>query len=136
MARHTAVPETAPGFFLSVLKPLLFSLFVTFLSLCLLAGFIAYGPVSEQATDACILASTILSVFLAGFMFARQKGSRGFMWGGLAGILYSLAAYVFAALCFGSMSPGMALLKLAVRSAAAGAFGGIAGVNARRRKRA
>ncbi len=134
MTRHTAVPETAPGF-LSVLKPLFFSLCITFLALCLLAGLICFGPVTEAAADTCILFSTVMSVLPAGFLAARQKDSRGFLMGGLTGLLYALVAYCIAALCFGSMSPGSGFLRLAAISTASGAIGGIFGVNTRRKKR-
>ncbi len=135
MAKRTAVPETAPGFFLSVLKPLFISLFVTFLSLCLLAVCITYGPVTEQAADTCILLSTVVSIFLAGFLTARQKNSRGFLWGSAAGLLYTLIAYIIAALAFGSMTPGPGFPKLLLLGIAAGAVGGTVGVNFRRKRR-
>lgn len=135
MARRTAVPETVPGFFLSVLKPLFISLLVTFLALCLLAMCIAYGPVSEQAADTCILLATAVSIFLAGFLTARQKNSRGFMWGGCAGLLYAVTAYFTAALAFGSMTPAGGFWRLVLIALLAGAIGGTVGVNTRRKKR-
>lgn len=135
MAKRTAVPETAPGFFLSVLKPLFISLFITFLSLCLLAVCITYGPVTEKTADTCILLSTVVCLVLAGFLTARQKNSRGFLWGMAAGLLYVLTAYVIAALAFGSMLPGSGFPKLLLLGIAAGAVGGTLGVNFRRKRK-
>ncbi|MBE7025903.1 MAG: TIGR04086 family membrane protein [Ruminococcaceae bacterium] len=135
MMRHTAVPETAPGFFLSVLKPLFISLAVTFLALCLLAICIAYGPVSEQAADTCIRIATVVCVFLSGFLSARQKSNRGFLWGGMAGLMYAVTAYIIAALVFGSMTPGTGFLRLLLLGLLAGSIGGTVGVNTRRKKR-
>ena len=134
MTRHSAA-EAAPGFFLSVLKPLFISLLVTFLSLCFLAICIAYGPVTEQAADSCILLSTVVSIFIAGVLASRQRNARGFVSGSLAGVLYVAAAYAIAALAFGSFSPGTGFLKLAVLGVGMGALGGIVGINICRKKR-
>ncbi len=135
MTRHAVAPEATPGFFLSVLKPIFIALSVTFLSLCFLAVCIAYGPVTEQAADICILLSTIVSIFIAGFLTARQRNARGFVLGSLAGVLYVAAAYVIAALAFGSFSPGSGFLKLLLLGIVFGALGGIISVNTRRKKR-
>ncbi len=136
MPRHVNTVENQSAFSLFfVLKPLLVSLSVTFVSLCLLALGIAFGPVTEKTADICILLVTAFSIFLAGFLSARQKTARGFMHGGIAGLAYVFAAYCIAALAFGSFSPGSSFLKLLLLGIGMGAFGGIVGVNTRRRKR-
>lgn len=133
--RHTAATEAAPGFFLSVLKPLFLSLVLTFLALCLLALCVAYGPVSEQSADICVRIATGVCVFLAGLLSARQKNSRGFLWGAATGLMYAFAAYIISALVFGNISPGTGFLRLLLSGLLAGSLGGTVGVNTRRKKR-
>ncbi len=136
MARHVNTMENQSAVSIVLtLKPLLVSLCVTFVSLCLLALCIAFGPVTENTADLCILLVTILSLFLAGFLSARQKTSRGFITGGIAGLLYVFAAYLIAALAFGSFSPGRDFIKLFLLGIGIGALGGIVGVNTRRKTR-
>ncbi len=135
MAKYSAVQEAAPGFFVSVFKPLFIALFFTFVSLCLLAACIAYGPVTEAAASTCILLSTVLCIFLAGFLTARRRRSKGFLMGSLAGVLYVAMAYIVSVFAFGNLTPGTGLLKLFGLGMGIGALGGITGINLRFRKR-
>ncbi len=135
MARHSAAPVAAPGFFVSVLKPIFISLVVTFLALCFLAAAITWGPVTEGAADTSILLATIFCILLTGFLSARQKAGRGFMLGGLGGLLYVAVAYTIAALVFGSFSIGAGTMRLFALGLIFGALGGIIGVNIGRKRR-
>ena len=135
MAKYSVAQEAAPGFFVSVFKPLFIALFFTFLSLCLLAACIAYGPVTEAAAGTCILLSTLLCIFLAGFLAARRRRTKGFLMGSLAGILYVAMAYIISVFAFGNFTPGAGLWKLLGLGVGVGAFGGITGINIRLKRR-
>ena len=135
MTRQSAAQGAAPGFFLSVLKPLFLSLLLTVFALVFLAICIAAGPVTLEAAEPCILVGTAVSVFVAGFLTARGQVSRGFLRGAAAGALYGLLAYAVAALAFSSFSPGSGFIKLWILEILAGAMGGVFGINSRRRKR-
>ena len=135
MTRHTAAQSAAPGFFPSVLKPLFLSLALTFFALLCLAIAIAFGPVSVQAADRCILPITAMSVFFAGFLSARGQSTRGFLRGAATGALYGLVAYFVSALSFASFSPGADFFKLLGLEVCIGAVGGVFGINICRRKR-
>lgn len=135
MIRHTSAAEAAPGFLSSVFKPLFISLAITALSLCLLAACIAFGPVTESVADICIILSTACSMLAAGFMTARRRKGRGFINGSLAGLLYTVAAYLIKALGFGDFSLGGGFVKLLLLSIFLGALGGIVGINTQRKRR-
>ncbi len=127
--------ENTTGFFGAILKPLFISLVLTFLSLCLLAVCIVYGPVTEKAADTSVLLATAVCILICGFLSGRQGQRRGLLRGAAAGILYVLVAYIVAALAFGSLTPSGESIKLLGMGAGLGALGGILGINTRRKTR-
>ncbi len=135
MKRLTTAAPAATGFFRSVLKPMILSFAITLLSLVLLAACIAFGPVTENAADVCILLSTAASVLIGAFLFSGERGKRGLWTGILFGVLYMGIACLTAAIGFGSFSPAGFLTKRLPLGLFAGALGGIMGVNIRKKRR-
>ncbi len=136
MARQTSASELkSGGSSLFQIKPLLISLSCTLILLSALALCIAFGPVSEKTAEIIVFCVTVGSIFLTGLLSARPKASRGYLVGAISGIAYVLAAYCMSALAFGSFSPGKDFLKLMLIGIAAGALGGIVGVNTGKRRK-
>ncbi len=135
MRKAFSETENTTGFFSAILKPLFVSLVLTFLSLCLLAILIVYGPVTEKAADLSVLLATAVCILICGFLAGRQGQRKGLLRGAAAGILYVLAAYIVAALAFGSLALGGESIKLLGMGAGLGALGGIFGINTRRKAR-
>lgn len=134
MKRLTPAAPAANGFFRSVLKPLFFSFLITLLSLLVLSACIAFGPVTENAAEICILLSTAISIFIGALLFANARGSRGLLAGLVLGVLYTGIACLIAVIGFGSISLGIILTKRLPLALLCGAIGGIMGVNSRKKR--
>lgn len=135
MKRLTQAAPAAPGFFRSVLKPLVLSFAITLLSLGILAACIAFGPVTENAAEPCILLSVAVSIFIGAFLFSRVHGSRGLLAGLFFGLLYIGVSVLTALAFFGSVSPETSFIKRLPIGAITGMLGGIMGVNIRKKRR-
>ena len=135
MKRLTPAASAAPGFFRSVLKPLMFSFAITLLSLFILAASIAFGPVTEEAADICILLSAFISILIGAFLFVRRYGSRGLLSGLFFGALYVCITALAAMTFCGGVSPEAVFTKRLPMAILAGICGGVAGVNIRKKRR-
>ena len=135
MAKNGYTAAEKPyGYCTRMLKSLSVAFLLTFLALCLLAFLITWGPVTEKAAAPCILLTSVVSMFVAGFMAAARILRRGMVVGMLAGVLYVVVAYILGVVICGSFSPNGAFLKMAALGIALGGLGGILGINAKRKK--
>lgn len=67
----------------------LLAAFVTSCVMLLGISFLLYKfDISEQAVEAGIVITYILSAFIGGFLTGKQRKVRRFLWGALTGILY------------------------------------------------
>ena len=77
--------STCPVFFL---KCLLFSYVLTVGLLLLLALFLYRFQLQEKTVAIGIIVIYVVSSFFAGFLSGKRMGSRKFLWGLFAGVLY------------------------------------------------
>ena len=123
--------ETGGSVFTAALATVLKAVLITALAMLVLAVFVTYGSVPEQAQNGCITAATVLSVFLAGFWTARKRKGAGWLSGLLAGVIYAVIMILAGYLMFGTFSAGAGTLKMLAVSVLSGVVGGIIGVNVR-----
>lgn len=109
--------------FTSVLSGLALTLILFFIT----AALICFTPLGGGFSETAVLVGTVLGIFASGFLSGAKRSSSGWLWGGIAGVVYALI--MFAASAFhGNAS----LAKLLISAAAAfvcGAAGGILGIN-------
>ncbi|MDD6308303.1 MAG: TIGR04086 family membrane protein [Clostridia bacterium] len=135
MAKNVyTVSETTPGLSVVMLKPLLLSLCMTLLAFCLLALFITFGPFSEKIAAVCVPIIIAISTFTAGLTASRRQKRRGLLTGAVAGSLYVLISYLIGVVLTGRLAVGQDFFKLLAMCVGIGAFGGILGINTRRKK--
>lgn len=88
---------------------------------------------STQESSLTTITSIIhgISLFVGGWVSGKRAGSRGWYYGGLLGILYSILIFIVG---FLALDSGFSLqfLKLIALSFASGAVGGMLGVNSRK----
>lgn len=114
--------------------------------LCLLRGigiafaitcivFIAYGilltytSLSEESLPMVSLICTAVSAAAAGYDWAACMKKKGLLWGALAGVVYGVLLYLITSLAADSFALELSGIMTLIVAAAAGAIGGILGVN-------
>ncbi len=120
------------GFGKALLVALVFTLLVFFIAALLLT----YTHLSESAIPFITTVTLVVSVVLAGATSARKAKSRGYLSGGVTGVLYALVLQIVAMLISGSFQIGPYIFVLLAIGLFGGAIGGILGINlSARRKR-
>lgn len=76
--------------------------------------------------------TTLTSVFIAGFITARSAGSKGWIWGILAGGAYALVLCLLKVMTKDPLIFNRQLWSLWAMALGGGALGGILGVNSKR----
>ncbi len=121
--------------FLQTIKSVIVSMFFTAMALLLLALLVTYGPVSESVINICVKAATIISVFFAAMMGAGKIKSKGWLVGLLTAITYIFLMFCIAELAFENTFFGGNNFKNIFACILAGMFGGILGVNLKRKNK-
>lgn len=109
--------------FTSVLLGLALTLILFFIT----AALICFTPLGSSFSEIAVLVGTVLGIFVSGFLSGAKRKSSGWLWGGIAGLIYALIMFGASAL-HGNAS----ITKLLISGAAAfvcGAAGGILGIN-------
>lgn len=127
ISETNVVKNVFSGFGKAVLFALGFTLIVFFIAALLLT----YTGLSENTIPFITTVTMAISMVLAGFMSAKAGKSRGYLNGGLTGILYALLLYIISMLVSGSFFCNVYILILFAIGITCGAFGGILGVNMR-----
>lgn len=104
----------------AVFTPVVFALFA-----CILA----YTAVSESAIPVIATFTEAAGALIAGFCTAKRLGSRGFLFGLIAGIGYIFMIWLIASLAGEGFYVGKHVLSMLGFSALGGAAGGVLGVN-------
>lgn len=88
MEKKTVLKQAAGGRVMDFIKALLCAYVVTGILLLILALLLYKAGLSEENVNAGILLTYVISTFSGGFVIGKLTGSRKFLWGLMAGILY------------------------------------------------
>ena len=88
MEKKTVLKQAVGGRGMDFIKALLCAYVVTGILLLILALLLYKAGLSEENVNAGILLTYVISTFSGGFVIGKLTGSRKFLWGLLAGILY------------------------------------------------
>ena len=111
---------------------LVYAMIIACISTILLSLLLAISGLKEQSLPAYIYFIHGLSVFIGGFVTAKRAGEKGWYRGGLLGVVYGIIVALISYLGFDASLSTQTLYFLAI-CFIAGAFGGMLGINARRR---
>lgn len=92
---------------------------------------LTYTSLSEESLPVVSLVCTALSAAAAGYDWAACMKKKGLLWGALAGLVYAVLLYLITSLAADSFALELSGLMTVVVAVAAGAIGGILGVNKR-----
>ncbi len=116
-------------------KSVLISYAVSVILLFLLSVFATVMDMEGKTINIFITLVTCVSVALSGFMAARGTGKGGLINGIIAGMIYTVLLYLIGGLINGNVSFNMATVLALLLGIICGAFGGVLGVNTRKRRR-
>ena len=117
------------SFVLSFLKAAAIAVVLTLAVFLVFAFILSYTPLSEGSIAYIAYITEILGAAVAGFIPAKRAGTKGLLTGALSGILYILIIWIIASLASDGFFIGRHILTMVAISVAAGAVGGISGVN-------
>lgn len=90
---------------------------------------LTYTSLSEESLPMVSLICTAISAAAAGHDWAACRKKKGLIWGALAGVVYAVLLYLITSLAADSFSLALSGIMTLAVAAAAGAIGGILGVN-------
>lgn len=90
---------------------------------------LTYTSLSEESLPMVSLICTAISAAAAGYDWAACRKKKGLIWGALAGVVYAVLLYLITSLAADSFSLALSGIMTLAVAAAAGAIGGILGVN-------
>lgn len=117
-----------------LIKNLLIMYAVTMVILLAFAFLVTYTNMPDGLVSALVLIITIVSIITTGVFTGKSSSSKGWMHGATTGFLYMLILYLAGSLIFNTFSFGLNLVALLAMGAFSGAFGGIIGVNTKRKR--
>lgn len=102
---------------------------ITIILMAILALLICYTPLPEEAVTPSVYILNYFSVFMAGLFSAVRTKKKGFVTGGIAGLLYALLVYLLGFILFGGVDFTKTVLLTVVYCTLLGMIGGIVGIN-------
>lgn len=105
---------------------------LTLIILVLLASILSLTEFPEGMMNSAVIVATLISIMFAGSIFARHVKTRGWISGSIAGVSYMLILYLVSSTAIGSFRSSQYLIAMVLAGIAAGALGGILGINLKR----
>lgn len=117
----------------SILKSIGISFGFTLVVFLLFALLITHTSFPESAIGTVVLITTVLSIMLAGIIISRRATTKGWLNGAIAGLIYTSVLYIIGALSVTGLVFDKQVVIMALIGFFAGAFGGIIGINMRKK---
>lgn len=108
---------------------------LSFALLCILifAFVIKYTSISSEAIQPINQVIKGLSILIGCFVFGKKINTKGWLWGALIGILFTILAFIVFSILDGSFTFNLKLLTDVVFGAIMGAFAGIIAISLRKK---
>jgi len=127
-------PKSFTGVMQGFFKGLGLAVLITIAVFLIAALLLSYTPLSEGAIPFIAFVTEAIGALMSGFCTSRRTLSRGFLTGTVSGFFYILIIWLIASLAGDGFYVGKHILTMLIASAAAGAVGGILGVNIKNTK--
>lgn len=88
---------------------------------------VCFTALGEGIIPIAALAATVIGILASGYIAAAKRNSRGWLWGGISGVLY--AAVLFIISVFGGNASFVKGVICAAAAFVCGSTGGIFGIN-------
>lgn len=117
---------------LSILKGILAAYVITIPLFMLFALVLSNTDFPQRLVTPSVIVITVASVFTASLVSTRGAKSKGWMNGGLVGLIYMLLLYLLSSIVIKSFAIDKYVITMAIIGILTGAIGGIAGINAKK----
>ena len=120
--------------FIGIVKNILLCFVFTAVFLFAFAVIITYTNFPDKFIPPLVITFTVISIALAGIMTAKKCFSKGWLSGGLTGLIYMLLLYCIGSLMFRSFNFDGRVITMLLIGVFSGMFGGIVGINTKKRR--
>jgi putative membrane protein (TIGR04086 family) len=117
----------------NTVKGVLIAYIITIIIFLIFAVIITYSDFPEGSIPTIVVTTTILSIMLAGGWVARRAKSKGWLNGAILGIAYMIILYIISAIALTGFVFDRYVMYMLSMGFFSGAFGGITGINIRRK---
>ena len=118
---------------LNVLKALGIAFAFTGVVFAVFALLIVYTSLPDSIIGTVVFVTMIVAIMVSGFVVARNATSRGWLNGAVGGLLYVLILYIIGAMFRYGLVFDRHVAMLLIIGFLAGAFGGIVGINMKKK---
>ena len=125
--------NSSPLSLMSILKSLMFSYGFTLIVFTVFALLLTYTSMPDSIMGTVVFITMVFSVMIAGFMTGKRANSRGWLNGAVGGLLYVLILYIVGAVFVTGLIFDSHVLWLLIIGFLSGAFGGIVGINIKKK---
>lgn len=117
---------------LSIFKGILTAYIITIPLFMLFALIMSNTDFPQRLVSPSVIIITVISVFTAGLVSTRGAKSKGWLNGGLVGLIYMLLLYLLSSIVYKSFAINQYVITMAIIGILTGAIGGIVGINAKK----
>lgn len=111
------------------------SFVITFLLFIIFSASLVNSNLSSDYFSTIVIFTSIISVLFASIFVGRKSSTRGWFNGGIIGIVYVVVLFAIRGVFFSNISLSVYMISMLFICFFSGAFGGIIGINLKRRKR-
>ena len=108
---------------------------ITLLALLIISIITLFSQVDYQGAYIALFVISVLCMFIAGFMASKVSGTRGWLNGAIAGLVYTVLPTLIAMLALDSFYLGLNTVIMLAVGFITGAMGGIVGINIRSKRK-
>ncbi len=113
----------------SLMKGLLVSYIITIPVFMLLALILTNTDFPQRLITPAVVVTTVISVLTAGFVSTRGVRNKGWLNGGIVGLIYMTILYLISSLIYNDFTIDKYVITMTVIGITSGAIGGIVGIN-------
>lgn len=116
----------------SILRGLLISYLITIPTFIIFALILTYTNFPEMLISPAVVITTMISILTAGSTSTRGVKNKGWLNGGIVGLIYMLVLYLVSSLVFNDFTVNNYVVTMELIGIFTGAIGGIIGINIKR----
>lgn len=116
----------------TIIKGILVSYLFTLPMFAVFAYFLTFVDFPQKYLSTAVIITTLLSIVIAGWISTRNVRSKGWLNGGIVGIIYMLILYLLSSIVYREFTLNSHVLILLAIGVLTGSIGGILGINLRR----
>ena len=125
--------KSMTGGFKEIIINILLCFVFTLFWLVIFAVIITYTNFPDRLISPVVVILTVISIMLAAFLTARRRSTGGWHTGALTGILYMMILYCIGSIIYNNVAFGANTFAMFLLGILSGMFGGILGVNLKKK---